>query len=287
MVSFELGILFRLRGSVLPKAAMLAFPSAGFAVALHFYFDWMGYTLEPIASGGPVWALMTTALAVLIVFRTNQAYSRYWEGATLLMQVRGEWLNATSSLIAFCTPEPSMQALAGKFQHQIVRMMSLLYCAALEQVAEIDNDLLEVIDTTGLDQDSLAFLMECDERCDVLLQWVRKLVVKNMSNGVILVPPPILTRVFQELSRGVVSAKDVQKIAEFPFPFPYRQPIVAMLSAQTALTPFMAIVMSGDLVWGAGVTFGSVLALWGMNCVAIELEQPYLAQTRTTSPLPR
>lgn len=47
-----------------------------------------------------------------------------------------------------------------------------------------------------------ACCMTAQERCDVLLQWLRKLIVQSMSNGVIPVPPPILTRVFQELSRG-------------------------------------------------------------------------------------
>lgn len=69
----EFSILCRVRGSVLPKAALLALPSAGFAVGLHLYFEFMGGSPEPIASGGPAWALMTTALGVLIVFRTNQA----------------------------------------------------------------------------------------------------------------------------------------------------------------------------------------------------------------------
>lgn len=96
--------------------------------------------------------------------RPREAYSRYWEGATLLMQVRGEWLNAASSLIAFCTPEPALQAHVAKFQHQLVRLMSLLYCSALQRVALLADEALEVIDTQGLDTESLCFLVQSEDR---------------------------------------------------------------------------------------------------------------------------
>jgi len=245
------------------------------AVGIHALFATSGAQPAPFSNAGSAWAMLTMVLGALIGFRTSQAYSRYWEGATLLLQVRGEWLNASSSLIAFCTSDPALQLQVATFQHQLVRLMSLLYCSALQQVCLIADEALEVIDMTGLDDESLLFLVETEERCDVLLQWTRKLIVQNMSSGVIPVPPPILTRVFQELSRGLVGAKDVQKIAEFPFPFPYAQLTAVLLFVQTALTPLMAVVIIGDPAWSAAVTFVSVLALWSTNFIASELEQPF------------
>lgn len=42
-------------------------------------------------------------LGFMVVFRSNQAWTRYWEGADLVLQARGSWVSATSSLIAFCS----------------------------------------------------------------------------------------------------------------------------------------------------------------------------------------
>jgi len=271
----ECKLLFRLRGSVIPRAALFALPSAALSVLMHYRLGTLSSVPANAGNVNAVWSSVTFVLGVLLVFRTNQAYARYWEGATLLMQVRGEWLNASSSLVAFCSVVPEMTAEVAKFQHQLVRLMSLLYCGALQQVSFVKDDSMEVIDMAGLDESSLFFLVESEERCDVILQWIRRLIVLNMSSGVIPVPPPILTRVFQELSRGLVAAKDVQKIAEFPFPFPYTQLLLAMLVAETVLTPVMAANTIEHPAWAGVVSFCAVLALWSINYIAGELEQPF------------
>lgn len=271
----EFGSLLRLQGSVLPKALLFAVPSGGIAVGLHYFFEYLGYGFLHPPYGKEIWASFNFVLGVLIVFRTNQAYSRYWEGATLLLQVQGEWFNATSSLFAFCSPEESKKEGVLRFQHQTVRLMSMLYCAALQQVALISDDRMKIISCDGLDEEALSFLVSSKDRCDVLLQWMRRLVVLNMSNGVIPAPPPILTRVFQELSRGIVSAKDVQKISELPFPFPYSQMILVLLIMQSFMTPVLASLTVEEPAWAFVVTFSAILVLWSMNYIAAEIEQPF------------
>merc|ERR1719345_532790 len=87
-----------------------------------------------------LWSGYTFVLGFLIVFRNNQAYSRFWEGATLFQQVRGEWLNATSSLVAFCDHSATRERDVNKFQHQLVRLVSMLHCSALQLVASVKDD---------------------------------------------------------------------------------------------------------------------------------------------------
>eukprot|EP00446_Apocalathium_sp_SHHI-4_P022376 CAMPEP_0177264800 /NCGR_PEP_ID=MMETSP0367-20130122/61755_1 /TAXON_ID=447022 ORGANISM="Scrippsiella hangoei-like, Strain SHHI-4" /NCGR_SAMPLE_ID=MMETSP0367 /ASSEMBLY_ACC=CAM_ASM_000362 /LENGTH=565 /DNA_ID=CAMNT_0018719949 /DNA_START=1 /DNA_END=1694 /DNA_ORIENTATION=+ len=275
-----LGYILRLQGSVFPKAMIFALPSGLCAVGLFCLFSWLGvgsssHVKEVVKEVNQIWASFTFVLGVLIVFRTNQAYSRYWEGATLLLQVRAEWLNATSSLIAFCTSEDSLRDEKVRFQHQLVRLMSMLYCAALQNISLVSDEQMEIIDFEGLDPSSIQYLKDSGDRCDVLVHWISRLVVEGMATGVIPVPPPILTRVFQELSRGIVNAKDVQKIAEFPFPFAYSQMIVVMLVVQSCVTPMLGAVQGSNPVLAFVVTFVSVFVLWCMNYVAAELEQPF------------
>merc|ERR1740138_1615055 len=79
-----------------------------------------------------LWSGYTFVLGFLVVFRNNQAYSRFWEGATLINQVRGEWFNAISCLIAFCNKEHDEPGRLQRFQNLLVRLGSLMYCSALQ-----------------------------------------------------------------------------------------------------------------------------------------------------------
>jgi len=271
----DIVLVFRLRGSVIPKAMIFAVPSGILAFGLHYLMHLTGNQLSTVAQGSQIWSSFNFVLGVLIVFRTNQAYARYWEGATLLQQVRGEWFNATSSLFAFCSNEMQAKGEVEKFQHHVVRLMSMLYCAGLQQVALIPDDKMEIIDNEGLDPESLNFLMRGVDRCEIVLQWVQRLIKDNLESGVVNIPAPILSRVFQELSRGIVNVRNVQKIAEIPFPFPYTQMIMVMLILQTMLTPVLAAVTSQTSWWAGLMTFITVLAFWCMNYIAAEIEQPF------------
>jgi len=184
-------------------------------------------------------------------------------------------VNATSSLIAFCSSDKAQRGEVERFQHLIVRLMSMLYCAGLQQVALVPDDKLEIIDNDGMDTRSLSFLADTSDRTEVVLQWVQRLIVENMTSGVIQIPAPILSRVFQELSRGVVNIHNVRKIAEIPFPFPYTQMIIVMLTIQSVVTPILTS-MSSETAWWAGlITFVTVLSYWCMNYIASEIEQPF------------
>jgi len=190
----ELALIFRLRGSVIPKAMIFAVPSGILAGVLHWFMALTGNQLSTVAQGSQIWSSFNFVLGVLIVFRTNQAYARYWEGATLLQQVRGEWFNATSSLFAFCTSEKRYRDDVDKFQHHVVRLMSMLYCSGLQQVALITDDKMEIIDNEGLDPEALKFLMRGVDRCEIVLQWVQRLIKDALESGVVNIPPPILSR---------------------------------------------------------------------------------------------
>jgi len=225
--------------------------------------------------GGQLWSSYNIAIGLLLVFRTQQAYSRWWEGGSLLQQVRGEWYNAASSLIAFSSSDPSRIRDVQTFQHLLVRLVSLLYCSALQQVAMMDDEMFEIIDNSGIDAEKLKYLRSCHNRCEVLIQWIQRLIVRNMEAGVITVPAPIVSRVFHELSRGIVHLNDVRKVKEFPFPFPYAQMVTFMLTIHWLLTPLINCMLVENTVYSAILSFVSVFAFWSINYIAVEIEMPF------------
>ncbi|CAE7561741.1 ECA1 [Symbiodinium pilosum] len=211
-------------------------------------------------------------LAFLVVFRTTQAYSRYWEGATRLKQVRGEWFGAASSLFAFCSRDPEKEDLS--LAEVLVRLVSMLWATALEQLAGCDLG-FEVLDISGLSSESVAYVRQQEDKCEVILQWIQTAVVNHIDSHVLDVPPPIITRVFQELSRGRVSLEQVQTIIDVSFPFPYAQMIAFALMANSIIMPVLCASAMDSEAWCWAITTISVTALWGVNYTAGELENPF------------
>jgi len=269
---WQISFIFRCRGSVFPKAFAWAGPVAVATFFLSFY-RLVEYNRNLNMS--QVWSAYNFTLGFLLVFRTQQAYSRFWEGATILQQVRGEWFNAVSSCFAFCSSKAEKQIEVERFQHFLARLMSLLYCTALQQIAVLSDEAFEVIDVDGIDEASLVYLSNTPEKCLVLLQWIQRLIIINAENGVITAAPPILSRVFQELSRGIVNIVNAQKITDVLFPFPYAQMVTFTLVLTTLITPIITAMLVEDFPWAAGLAFISVFVFWAVNYIAAEIEMPF------------
>lgn len=277
---WSLGLVCRTRGSVFPRALTWATPSAVMASTIYFvYYEVLGHTGWVQANNISIfWTGFTFVLGFLVVFRTQQAYLRYWEGATLLRQTRGEWFNATSSLIAFCTPERARRREVEEFQHLLVRLMSMLNCAALQTIADMEDDHFDFFDTAGMEKEKLEFLAtkhDKNQRVEILIQWVQRLVVENMATGIVNIPAPVITRFFQELSRGAVNMSQARNMTDIPFPFPYAQMLTVMLVLHWALTPLLSALIMRSGTWSALFSFVSVLAFWGTNYIAAEIESPF------------
>jgi len=291
MIPYDTGkwgisFIFKIRGSVFPKTLTWAVPNAlvAFMVKYAMVNYWGDYDGDTVLQRGDytssgftaLWSGYTFILGFLLVFRTQIAYSRFWEGCTALQQVKGSWVNAVSNLISFCSILPEKADEVNAFQHLLVRLMSLLFNAALQEIApDLTDDLFETLGVDGIDTKDLDFLESCEEKSDVLLLWIQKLIVQNSYAGVIPIPPPILSRVFQELSNGIVDVQAARKISEFPFPFPYAQMISCFLILHYVLSPFLACFLVSDPLAAGTVTFVTVFAVWSINYIAAEIESPF------------
>lgn len=284
MIAYEHGrwgvlFIFRLSGSVFPKALIWAMPAAVVSMGVHLGMWFLHYRPAAVSAGSVIAALgsFISVLGFMVVFRSNQAWSRYWEGAELVSQMRGQWYNATSSLFAFCSRKPEKQKEVLKFQADLVRMVSLLFTSALESLSGCS---LVMLDQEKLNAVSKTFFQTCNDgefetRCEVVYQWIQRHIVHAVDAGVVDIPPPILSRAFQELSMGLVNLAAARKINELPFPFHFAQMLTAMLLTYTIGTS----IASGFVMpswWAAGgATFFNVLVLWSVNYLAAEIEQPF------------
>jgi len=157
----------------------------------------------------------------------------------------------------------------------LVRLMSMLYGAALNDVSEMEDTSLQFIDFTDLQESSLVFLEGAHIKSEIILQWIQRAICEAAGSDVIKVAPPILSRVYNQLGNGIVMLNNAQKLNEFPVPFPVAQMILLMLVLHWFLTAQLCAVCSESPWWAFIQAFVVVLMYWSLHYIGEELEQPF------------
>lgn len=279
----------QLSGSVFPQSLLVAIPNASLSYALvalinggHFEFM---QEQNSVLRNNAAWGGFTFAIGFLIVFRTSQSYNRFWDGCTSVHRMRAEWFDACSSLVAFTRGKnlSDKEKEIREFKNLLVRLTSMLHAAALGEIEDStgknENDLqafsFDLLDVGGVDETSLAAIRDSHTKVELIFQWLQQLVIDNINSGVLTVPPPILSRSFQELSNGMVAFHDAMKISYIPFPFPYAQICDFLLCLHWCVIPFVHAHWVTEPFWAFIFTFCQVFVLWALNSIAVQLENPF------------
>jgi len=195
--------------------------------------------------------------------------------------MRGEWFDSVSCCVTF-----SRSAVAEKpeavrdFRHTLVRLMSLCHGSALEEIGGEHSHKFDTIDALGLDKFTLRHLRECKEvyhfnRVEVLLHMTQTLITWALDEGILNISPPILSRVYQTLSRGFVNLLNAKKITDTRFPFPYAQLLATLIIMHTMVTPLLLSVLIRSKIWAPLFTFVPVFGMCSLNFISSELEHPF------------
>jgi len=279
-------VVFRREGSVCGKSACFAFVSVMFNLFLLLQDDISPGARQDFGlldmSEGQIWNASFGLLAILLGFRTKQALGRFWEGTGLLHQIRGEWFDSVACLFAFSrAAKDNKQQEVDDFRHILVRLMSFCHCAALEEIGgDSVKAKYDVVDISGLSMETLTYLRVSKavfkfNRVEVLLHMIQVLVTQALDDGVLRIPPPILSRVYQTLSRGFVNELNSKKITDTLFPFPYTQVMTYLLFLHMLMTPIMISSVVANKLLSSLIVFTSVFGMFAVNFVAQELENPF------------
>lgn len=284
------GRVFQLNGSVLPKSIMVAFPCA-LATMILQYLYMHDYVTQVLDAPGfetmrniSVWTGFTSLVGFLIVFRTSQGYNRFWEGCNSTQAMRTNWQAAASALCSYCRSSKAAKHVVMDFKHTLVRLVSLMHAMAIAEMEDTPKENTrdvhaynyKVIDASGLDDETLKALRDSSSRVELLYQWTQSLIVENIATGVLSsIPPPILSRSFQELGNGMVAFQQAMKLSCVPFPFPYAQVCDCLLMAHWMLVPIVVVQWTDSVIWSGIYGFVQVVILWALNFIAVEIENPF------------
>jgi len=242
------------------------------------YNDFLGKILENNIG----FTAYSVLLSFLITFRTAKAYDRFWNGANYIKKMQAEYFVTASNLVAFC--RHSNAAIKDQFQHTLIRLLSMLHAASLHQL-EVGGDGVDIsrasaskyalIDIYGVDEVSLHALEQEECRVEMIVQWIQSLTVDGIKTGVCTIPPPILSRIFQNLSNALTAFYSAYRVTEVPFPFPYVQATEVLLLVHFFVTPIVMQSFAVGAAWAAISSFLATLLLWSLNSIAAELENPF------------
>lgn len=117
--------------------------------------------------------------------------------------------------------------------------------------------------------------LACD-RVYLVMSWIQALIARRMeSEEGLRVAPPILSRVHQVLTDGILGFNQADKISTTPFPMPYSQMLTMCLLVFNITLPLMVAGNINAMWLAILVNVISTVAYQGLNEVARELEDPF------------
>jgi len=280
--------IVQLRGSIFPKALLVAVP-CGLLSALVKFAATRELILVAedlkIVTNNAAWTAFSALVGFLVVFRTSQAYTRFWAGCSATHGMRMEWFNACCIFCSYARISKADEEKIFEFQGKLIRLFSLMHAAALAELEEINvadanpGELtafeVECIDPSGLDDDTLRKIKASSSKVELLYAWIQMLIVECVDAKIIPVPPPVLSTALRLIAEGMNAFHDALRITYIPFPFPYAQTCDCLLVLHWIMTPLIIEEWVTNPVWAGILTFLQVFIVQALNFIAAEIEIPF------------
>jgi len=110
------------------------------------------------------------------------------------------------------------------------------------------------------------------DQLTTILSWVTQEIVARIKEGGLRMPPPILTRLLQELSNGMLGYNQAYKMVERPFPFPYVQVVFMLLFTHLIFLPVVLVQYTDEPYMAATLSFLSIQMFFALELTAREIE---------------
>ncbi len=253
-----LDLLFKFDGTVLPRVMVRVAVLAVLTIALLLVREFVSDTdviFKPFKPLGHT--LIGVALGLLIVFRNNCSYDRYWEGRKLW----GGVVNASRNLLR------EAAVFVGD-AHDLGKLASA-YALALKQHLRGNKDFSEI--ESLVPKDVLDHAASTSNPPSILAYYLSVWIQNQAKSG------KIDTVTAQSLESNVRVLLDNQggceRILRTPIPFAYAVHIKHLLSLYLLSLPFVLI---GDMSWVAIPTVAVIgFGLLGIEEAGVEIEDPF------------
>lgn len=255
-----LRVAFAVKGTVLPRIALRIVMVAAIGVLAAWLNARMGLKIPAIAH-----TLIGVALGLLLVFRTNASYDRYWEGRKLLGSMVNRTRDVSRQIAAYTRGEDA----ATRAHVLAVRRYLVLFYRLAAQGLRSEKNLDAVAPLLG--EGDREILEPVNARAYVALRLLTEHVRALHEEGK-LSDPHVIT-----IDGGVTALVDAlgacERIVKTPVPFAYAQHIKVFVLLFTFTIPFAVVDV---LHWGTPVAAAVLgFALFGIDEIGVEIEDPF------------
>jgi putative membrane protein len=251
-------ILFRATGAVAPRLVGRVVIAGLIGVVAAWAFDRHEVRLPPITH-----TMVGAALGLLLVFRTNASYDRYWEGRRLLGGIVIRSRDLARQIGAWLAGD----ALAEEREHLPKLIVAHYRLVAQGLRNEDELDALEAL----LDADERAELVPVTARPQVVSRWLSARLAVLVAAGELT--EQRLFAMDQNLTALTDCDAGCERIARTPVPFAYAQHIKVLVVLFCFTAPFA---VSADMRWYTPIASAVLaFALFGIDEIGVEIEDPF------------
>jgi putative membrane protein len=248
-------IIFRLKGSVLPRLVPRVAIVAGVGALAAWLFDSKGTKIPPLAH-----TLIGVALGLLLVFRTNASYDRYWEGRRLLGAMVNRSRDLARQFSAWIEDEGTRDELR--------RRVAAFYVLAAQTLRKEDS-LAKIKLLTEAERSTLQPVVS--GRAPVMAGWITQALAREAKEG--RLSETRLLLLDQNLTALVDALGGAERIVKTPIPFAYAQHIKTFVVLFCTTVPFA---MAESMHWYTPVAAAVLaFALFGIDEIGVEIEDPF------------
>lgn len=250
------------RGSVVPEIAPRVILCGGAGVlvsALHAYTDW---SLSWDLTGGLVPSIV---LGLLLVFRTNTAYDRFWEGRKLW----GNLVNTTRNLARQIWVVVDVPQTRDHLRKQEILQLLPAFAIALKRhlrYQPINDELRDLMSEIRFRQ-----LQKMHNPPLEIAIWIMDYLQEQYRQQRLNVYQ--LTAMTRLVDQMVDALGGCERIIKTPLPFAYSIHLKQLLLIYCLSLPFELV---DELSWMTGFVVSMIsFTVFGIEAIALEIENPF------------
>jgi ion channel-forming bestrophin family protein len=252
-------ILIRTAGSVGPRLlprTIVAGLIGGLATWLYvehgFYIPSLAHTV------------LGVALGLLLVFRTNASYDRYWEGRRLIGNIVNRTRDVARQLAGHVRSAEHRPII-----EDVIRLLDAYFATAMQSLRS-EKDLSKV--TSLSDEEKKLLEPHTTARPMVVLTWVTERIYR-LDRAAALGSDARVKAVEENLTALVDNYSSCERIVQTPVPFAYAHHIKMFVTLFCFTIPF-AMVAEMKL-YTALPSAILAYALFGIDEIGVEIEDPF------------
>lgn len=252
-----LGVVTRIRGSVGPRVVPRMVITGG--------LGWLAsclYEHEKFHTPAVAHTMIGVALGLLLVFRTNASFDRWWEGRKLLGGIVNRTRDLARQIMAFVPTDSKPDADVS------LRLINTFFAVAMQGLRD-EKDLSALGEL--LTAEERAQLEPVKTRATVVLTWISRRLDRLARDGKLT--DARLLAMDTNLTALVDYHSGCERIVRTPIPFAYAQHIKLFVTLFCFTVPFAIVdAMKG---WTPVAAAIFAFALFGIDEIGVEIEDPF------------